>query len=171
MAMIWPGSIADGESAIRAFYEDLASGNTLFSAIASIRREIGDVNKKGTVLFAFPTLYSRTDQDRTFDPKQRSVLPWPQVVRQPPLKSMTEGYSENFVGRRRDLQRLVPALREGRVKTVVITGPVGSGKSTLAVRLAGELELSRILHCRCFQLSREPSKHCKADRCPSGRVS
>ena len=140
MAMIWPGSIADGESAIRAFYEDLASGNTLFSAIASMRREIGDVNKKGTVLFAFPTLYSRTDQDRTFDPKQRSVLPWPHMVRQPPLKSMTEGYSENFVGRRRDLQRLVPALREGRVKTVVITGPVGSGKSTLAVRLAEELE-------------------------------
>ena len=150
MAMNWPGSIADGESAIRAFYEDLASGNTLYRANASMRRKIMDVNKKGTVLLAFPTLYCRTDQDRTFDPQQRAVLPGPLLVRQPPQLSMTEGYSENFVGRKRELQRLVPALREGRVKTVIITGPVGSGKSTLAVRLAREPRISRILHCRCF---------------------
>lgn len=139
-AMSWPGSIADAGSAIGAFYGDLASGNTIESAVVSMRREIGAVNKPGAALLAFPYLYSRTDQSRAFDPLQRSILPRPLLSRQQPLEGATEGYTENFVGRRRELQRLVPALREGTVKAAVITGPHGSGKSTLAVRLAEELE-------------------------------
>jgi tetratricopeptide (TPR) repeat protein len=140
LAVIWTGSIADAESAVGAFYKDLASGNTLESATTSMRQEIGVVHKQGAALLAFPSLYSVTDQNRTFDPLQRSVLPRTFLSRQPPLKGTTEGYTENFVGRRRDLQRLVPALREGTVKAVVITGRHGTGKSTLAVRLAEELE-------------------------------
>jgi hypothetical protein len=53
---------------------------------------------------------------------------------------MIEGYAEHFVGRRRELQRLLPSLREGRIQTVVITGMGGTGKSTLATRLARKLE-------------------------------
>ena len=59
-----------------------------------------------------------------------------------PWKARLKGYTENFVGRRRELQRLAPALSEGTVKALVITGPRGSGKSTLTVRLAEELELA-----------------------------
>jgi len=140
LAISWPGSITDAETAVRAFYGDLASGNTLESAMTSMRREIGAVHKLGAPLLAFPSRYSMTDQSRTFDPIQRSILPQPLLSRKPPLKGTTEGYTENFVGRRRELQRLVPALREGTVKAVIITGPHGSGKSTLAVRLAEELE-------------------------------
>ena len=140
LAVIWPGSIADAESAVRAFYGNLASGKTLEIATASMRQEIGVVHEQGAALLAFPSLYSQTDQNRTFDPLQRSVLPRTFLSRQPSLKGTTEGYTENFVGRRRDLQRLVPALSEGTVKAVVITGRHGTGKSTLAVRLAEELE-------------------------------
>ena len=140
LAVIWPGSIADAESAVRAFFVNLASGKTLDSAMTSMRHEIGVVHKQGAALFAFPSLYSGTDQNRIFDPQQISVNPRPLLPRQSSLEGSTEGYAENFVGRRRDLQRLVPALREGTVKAVVITGPHGSGKSTLAVRLARELE-------------------------------
>jgi tetratricopeptide (TPR) repeat protein len=140
LAMSWPGSIADAESAVGAFYGDLASGNTLESAAASMRHEIGAVHKQGAALLAFPSLYSRTDQNRTFDPQQKSVLSRLLLSRQQPPEGTTEGYTENFVGRRRELQRLVPALRESTVKAVIITGPHGTGKSTLAVRLAEELE-------------------------------
>ena len=140
LAVSWPGSITDAESAVGAFYGDLASGNTLESAAASMRHEIGAVNKPGAALLAFPYLYSRTDQSRTFDPLQRSILPRPLLSRQQPLEGATEGYTNNFVGRRRELQRLVPALREGTVKAIVLTGPHGSGKSILTVRLAEELE-------------------------------
>lgn len=140
LAVIWPGSIADAESAVGAFYRDLASGNTLESATTSMRREIGVVHKQGAALLAYPSLYSANDQNRTFDPLQKSVPPRPFFFRQTPLEGATEGYTENFVGRRRDLQSLVPALREGTVKAVVMTGPHGSGKSTLAVRIARELK-------------------------------
>ena len=140
LAVIWPGSIADAESAVSAFYGNLASGKPLEIAMTSMRQEIGVVHEQGAALPAFPSLYSQTDQNRTFDPLQRSVLPRTFLSRQPSLKGTTEGYTENFVGRRRDLQRLVPALSEGTVKAVVITGRHGTGKSTLAVRLAEELE-------------------------------
>jgi len=142
LAVSWPGSIADAESAVRAFYGELAYGNALESAMTSMRHEIGAVRRQGATLFAFPSLYSVTDQSRTFDPQQRSVLPQPLLSRQQPLEGVTEGYTNNFAGRRRELQRLVPALREGTVKAIVLTGPHGSGKSTLAVRLAEELELA-----------------------------
>lgn len=142
LAMSWTGSIADAESAVRAFYRDLASGNTIEIAAASMRHEIGAIHKKGAALLAFPSLYSRTIQSKIFDPQQKSVLPRTLFSRQQPLEGSTEGYTENFVGRRRELQRLAPALSEGAVKALVITGPYGSGKSTLTVRLAEELELA-----------------------------
>jgi tetratricopeptide (TPR) repeat protein len=55
---------------------------------------------------------------------------------------MKEGYAEHFVGRRREQQRLLPALRSGDLQIVIITGMGGSGKSTLATRLARRLETS-----------------------------
>ena len=58
------------------------------------------------------------------------------------LPGMKEGYAEHFVGRRREQQRLLPALRSGDLQVVIITGLGGSGKSTLATRLARRLETS-----------------------------
>jgi len=53
---------------------------------------------------------------------------------------MKEGYAEHFVGRRREQQRLLPALQSGDLQLLLITGLGGSGKSTLATRLARKLE-------------------------------
>lgn len=137
----WTGSIMSSVSVIRAFYRELASDGGLDIAMKSMRREIEEAYKSGTAMLAFPFLFARTAQNFTFDPDQRaSVLPKPLLLRQSPLQGTTEGYSDNFVGRRRDIQRLVPSIGEGTARTVVITGPPGSGKSTLAVRLARELE-------------------------------
>lgn len=136
----WSGSIMSSVSVIRAFYRELASDGGLDIAMASMRREIEEAYKSGTALLAFPFLFAKTAQNFAFDPDQRaSVLPKPFLLRQSPLQGTTEGYSDNFVGRR-DLQRLVPSIGEGTARTIVITGPPGSGKSTLAVRLARELE-------------------------------
>lgn len=56
------------------------------------------------------------------------------------LPGMTEGYTEHFVGRRREQQRFLPKLRSGDLQVVIITGMGGSGKSTLATRIARRLE-------------------------------
>src|SRR6516225_9047165 len=53
---------------------------------------------------------------------------------------MVEGYTPHFIGRRRELQRLLPGLRAGDLQAVVLTGLGGSGKSTLATQLARKLE-------------------------------
>ncbi|HUS76040.1 MAG TPA: tetratricopeptide repeat protein, partial [Methanothrix sp.] len=55
---------------------------------------------------------------------------------------MKEGYTEHFVGRRREQQRLLPALKSGDIDVLIITGLGGSGKSALATRLARKLETS-----------------------------
>jgi putative protein kinase ArgK-like GTPase of G3E family len=45
-----------------------------------------------------------------------------------------------FLGRRREQQQLLPALRAGDLQAVVLTGLGGAGKSTLATRLARKLQ-------------------------------
>ncbi len=46
-----------------------------------------------------------------------------------------------YVGRRREVQRLVPALRQGETTFAVLTGIGGTGKSTLATRAANRLQV------------------------------
>jgi AAA+ ATPase superfamily predicted ATPase len=53
---------------------------------------------------------------------------------------MIEGYTEQFVGRRREQKQLLSALRDGSLQSVIITGLGGSGKSSLATRLAWKLK-------------------------------
>jgi Mrp family chromosome partitioning ATPase len=67
----------------------------------------------------------------------------PSLVQQP-LPGMVEGYTPHFVGRRRELQRLLPGLRSGALQGVVLTGLGGVGKSVLATRLARKLERDAI---------------------------
>lgn len=139
-AIAWSGSAFNGASAIRAFYRELASGQTLHTSLISMRQAIHDVYIKDSIFLDFPYLYCMTARDSIFDPDQIPISIQLGQNSQFPLPGTTEGYSVDLVGRRRDLQRLVPALGEGRIKAAVVTGPPGSGKSTLAVRVARELE-------------------------------
>lgn len=50
-----------------------------------------------------------------------------------------KGLSEGFVGRRRQIQALLPLLRRGTARMAVLTGLGGAGKSTLATRAANRL--------------------------------
>jgi len=145
MAIGWAASIADDIATQFAarFYKTLAAGQSVDRALTQARQAIRKTcDDRGYPGWTLPVLYSATRQAMVFDTdlqRQPVPPPRPSVVQQP-LEGISEGYTDHFVGRRRELQRLLPALKEGTLHTLIVTGLGGAGKSTLATRLARKLE-------------------------------
>jgi tetratricopeptide (TPR) repeat protein len=143
LAVGWAASIADdlATSFARTFYRTLKSGQPVDRALLLACQEAWTAcEKRDDPSWTLPVIYSATDQVQIFDPKKP-----PETLNRrneilAALPGMKEGYAEHFVGRRREQQRLLPALRNGDMQVVIITGLGGSGKSTLATRLAHKLE-------------------------------
>jgi tetratricopeptide (TPR) repeat protein len=146
LAIGWAASIADDLATRFAttFYNTLAAGQPVDRALVQARQAIRQAcEERGDPSWTLPVLYTATAQGLVFDPDpHRPAEPPPRSMMDllQPLPGMTEGYAEHFVGRRREQQRLLPALREGTLQTVLITGLGGAGKSTLATRLARKLK-------------------------------
>jgi len=143
-AVAWNGPAASAAP----FYRVLAQGKSISEALREASREIQATCLKEGKVCALPVLYAASD---------RQVMPDVQeadrkaigsidsgIVKEAlePLPGMTSGHAYSFVNRRRDLQRLLSALREGTARTVIITGKDGMGKSALATRLAQWLALT-----------------------------
>ncbi len=143
LAIGWAASIADDIATdfAAAFYRTLATGQTVDRALIQARPAIKDVcDNRGYPGWTLPVLYCATTQSLLFDARSQPDPPPRRGAVQRPLEGMTEGYAEHFVGRRREIQRLLPAMREGAIQTLILTGIGGAGKSTLATRLARKLE-------------------------------
>jgi tetratricopeptide (TPR) repeat protein len=145
LAIGWAASIADvtATNLAATFYNTLASRETVDRALTQARQGVRkECEDRGDPAWTLPVLYAATTQGLLFDPdpKRPPEPPPRQGAVQQPLPGMTEGYAEHFVGRRRELQRLLPALRDGTLQAVLITGLGGAGKSSLATRLARKLE-------------------------------
>ena len=121
-------------SATRPLYRALTTGQSMDRALLSVRQEIATTS--APVPVSVPVLYSIYDLPKIYDPQERAAAPANLCQEQPALPGLTEGRAERFVNRRRDLQQLAAALREGGAQTLIITGPDGVGKSTLATHLA-----------------------------------
>ena len=145
LAVGWAASIADdlATNFARTFYRTLKDGQPVDRALLLARQEAWKAcEKRGDPSWTLPVIYSSTNQIQIFDPDPQrppEVLTRQNMVLDA-LPGMKEGYAEHFVGRRREQQRLLPALRSGDLQVVIITGLGGSGKSTLANRLARKLE-------------------------------
>ncbi|MFB3764676.1 MAG: tetratricopeptide repeat protein [Methanotrichaceae archaeon] len=126
----------------RALYSPLSAGKSIDMAIAQACRDVSGIHVPESDIYAPPALYAATDQAVRFNESTAIPIHESKSNEQAPLPGLTDGYAEDFVDRRRDLERLIPAMHEGSVKAVVITGPKGAGKSVLATsisqRLAGE---------------------------------
>ncbi len=131
MAVAWNSS---AESA-KSFYASVASGN-LDDAVSLSRLETHKACTEQSKICALPVLYSASAANHQIFDKEREEKIASLEEEQRPLPGMTEGYVLDFADRRRDLQRLVTALREGTAKAVILTGPDGVGKTSLATRLA-----------------------------------
>ena len=135
VAIPWNGSAVD-TIALRAFYADLAAGSTLDSALGHARKELNNSCKAEGKMCDLPSVFSSTDQDLIFDSKAERLIPSRLQKEQKPIKGMASGCCPGPVDRRRELERLVPAIREGSIRTLIITGEEGAGKSTLAAMIA-----------------------------------
>ncbi|HSD57190.1 MAG TPA: tetratricopeptide repeat protein [Methanotrichaceae archaeon] len=145
LAVGWAASIADdlATNFARTFYKMLKDAQTVDRALVQARQEAWKACKNSSdPSWTLPVLYSATNQCFVFDPDPR--IPPEEPTRQnlvlDALPGMKEGHAEHFVGRRREQRFLLPALKNGDLQIVIITGLGGSGKSTLATRLARKLE-------------------------------
>ncbi len=135
LAVAWNAPTA----ATMPLYRALAAGQSMDEALLSVRREISAAPVPALLLpvtVPVPALYSIYDQQGIFDIQKREAAPASLCQELAALPGLTEGRADCFVDRRRDLQRLLPALREGGAQALIITGPDGVGKSALAARLA-----------------------------------
>jgi len=131
LAVAWNASTA----ATLPLYRALVAGQSMDEALLSVRREISAGPDQVPV--SVPALYSIYDQPKIYDSKERAAVAKASFCQELfALPGLTEGRAECFVDRRRDLQRLLPALREGGAHALIITGPDGVGKSALATHLA-----------------------------------
>jgi tetratricopeptide (TPR) repeat protein len=140
----WTASILDDvatEVGAR-FYREVANGTTsidraLISARQHARRQYA---RRSDPSWSLPVLYSATQQTHLFDPARDEARPR-SSLRIEALPGMSEeGFTPHFIGRRREMQQLLPRLRTGEIQLAVLTGLGGAGKSTLATRLARKLE-------------------------------
>jgi hypothetical protein len=145
LAIGWSASVVDDRAIdfTEEFYRRLVRSESALTAAAHAREVIRGKGRIGPVqdaTFALLQVYSSAADGAVFDPKAT-----PEPYKGPRTEYVLlgdgiKGLREGFVGRRRERQRLVPALIDGDTTFAVITGIGGAGKSTLATRAANRLE-------------------------------
>ncbi|HWQ19169.1 MAG TPA: tetratricopeptide repeat protein [Methanotrichaceae archaeon] len=147
MVIAWAGSMAEssGFDLIRELYQSLATGQPVSSALVRASQVVGKAYREHSGILAFPDLYSSTGQDQILDAQKAPHIISHMRSEQRHLRGNSDGYAEDFVNRRREQQRLLPALRDGTVRAVILTGPEGTGKSAMAAHLAKEMKDSGFL--------------------------
>jgi tetratricopeptide (TPR) repeat protein len=145
LAVGWSAKVADDLATdfTAEFYRRLVRGEPVAAAAAHARELIRGKGRTGLLQdasFALLQVYSSAAAGAIFDSK---AVPEPYAGPRTEyviLVGGIKGLRKGFVGRRREGQRLVPALRDGDTTFALITGIGGAGKSTLATRAANKLE-------------------------------
>lgn len=155
LAVGWAAPVADDLATVFAetFYREIGAGEPVPAAMALARLKIqqeGYQPGSGSVAepdaqdatFVLPQLYCAAPVNLLFDralPEEDYRGP---ETRYETLPHGVVGLRHGFIGRRREQQTLIPALRDGQITMVVLTGIGGQGKSTLCTRVANRLEVS-----------------------------
>ena len=173
LAVGWSASVADDRATdfVEEFYRWLVRGEAVPIAAAHARELI---RGKGLVrqgmaqfqdpTFALPQVYASAANGSLYDPSlppERQAGPRTNYVL---LGDGIKGLREGFIGRRHEIQRLVPALRDGETTFAVLTGIGGAGKSTLATRVTNYLESAgfRAVPVRAAKDERGPAESGRA---------
>jgi hypothetical protein len=150
LALGWAASVADERATAFAetFYRELLAGEPVPAAAAlarlriqrdGIRRQLAGREAEQELTFLLPQLYAARPVEVLFDPQRPREGYQGVHTRYELLPGGVKGLREGFVGRRREQQQLVPALRTGKTTFLLLHGVGGQGKSTLATRLVDRL--------------------------------
>ncbi|HEY6329375.1 MAG TPA: CHAT domain-containing protein, partial [Blastocatellia bacterium] len=126
MAIGWAASISDHVAIelAKKFYQAVALRQSVDQALAQARQSVRKMcEQRSDPSWTLPVLYIATTQSHAFDPdpaRPPAKTPKPGVV-QRPLPGMEGGFAESFVGRRREIQRLLPRLRDGDMQVLLLT--------------------------------------------------
>lgn len=131
-------------------YERLAAGAPLADALAEVRerlRATGQIQHgAGAAVpvvqdpsYAVAQLFARAGAERLFDGTGGGSADGAPELAFEILGDGIQGVAHGFVGRRRELELLLPALRGGEHTVAVLTGIAGAGKTTLATLVAHQL--------------------------------
>ena len=151
LAIGWGEKVADDRATAfaTAFYKYLSRENHLGRAMSAGRKALRDRADEGLgeglvdLTYSLAKLYTGvTDVGKVYD-KSRTEEDVAEATIRRTLPNGMEGLIEGFVGRRRDLQRILPPLvsmgNDFR-SVLVLTGVGGLGKSSLATKAATRLE-------------------------------
>jgi hypothetical protein len=153
LALGWSASVADDMATefTESFYRRLIRGEPVAVAAAHARNAI---RRRGTsarggwnlqdATFALPQVYTSVSGGELYDRTAPPIAYAGPRTEYTLLGDGIKGLRQGYVGRRREGQRLVPALRDGDVTLAVITGLGGAGKSTLATRAANRLDAAGV---------------------------
>ena len=150
-AIGWGEKVADDRATAfaQAFYKYLSRENHLGRAMSAGRKALRDRADEGLgeglvdLTYSLAKLYTGvTDVGKVYDSDNVENNVAEATIRRT-LPNGMEGLIEGFVGRRRDLQRILPPLvstgNDFR-SVLVLTGVGGLGKSSLATKAATRLE-------------------------------
>ena len=168
VALGWATSVADERATAFAetFYRELLGGEPVPAAAALARLRIQqdglrpsapDHGEQQELTFLLPQLYAAQPVEMLLDPQAQREAFEGVATRYERLSGGMAGLREGFVGRRREQQQLLPALRAGDITFVLLHGVGGQGKSTLATRLVDRLRSSGF-DVRVVQTVREPDE-------------
>jgi tetratricopeptide (TPR) repeat protein len=143
LAIGWGASIVDDVSTqiAQAFYKSLAGNQPVDRAMATARLRGKWAGPRSDLSWSLPVLYAVSDEVRVLDSSAAAVGGRPEGQEQRPLPGMQDSYAPHLIGRRREMQQILPSLRDGQLQAIIITGLGGVGKSAFATRLARTLEI------------------------------
>ncbi len=148
LAVGWSASVADDMATHFAeeIYRRLRAGSPVGRAAAHARQKLKRAGARKVdgvpvqdASFALVQVWGGDGRGELFDrrlPPEKTEGPRTVYAL---LGDGVKGLSEGFVGRRRQIQALLPPLRRGTARMAVLTGLGGAGKSTLATRAANRL--------------------------------
>jgi len=138
----WAASIIDDYAIdfARNFYQSVAANVSIDQSLTLARWKLWDALKpREDLSWLLPVLYASLLDGQLFDLHNREE-PKRRLQEIKPLPGMIEGFATHFVGRRRELQQILPRLRTGELSVVILTGIGGAGKSALATKIARKLQ-------------------------------